>query len=160
MSRLGITGHQILPNEARSFVVEQLRAEIDAESAPVYGVTSLADGSDQLFADLVVRANGKLVVVVPCDGYESTFSSAGLRRYRSFLRIAVEVERLPFSGPTEEAFFAAGRRVVDLSDRLLAVWDGLPARGLGGTADVVRYARAKRKATRVIWPTGVVRRAG
>jgi hypothetical protein len=33
-----------------------------------------------------------------------------------------------------------GKVVVDRAEVLIAVWDGLPARGLGGTADVVAYA--------------------
>ena len=31
-------------------------------------------------------------------------------------------------------------RVVELSDIVLAVWNGKPAKGKGGTADVVAYA--------------------
>jgi hypothetical protein len=31
------------------------------------------------------------------------------------------------------------------SDLLVAVWDGLPARGLGGTADVVQVALAEQR---------------
>jgi len=36
-------------------------------------------------------------------------------------------------------------RVVDLADLLIAVWDGKPARGPGGTADVVAYAASAGK---------------
>jgi hypothetical protein len=38
---------------------------------------------------------------------------------------------------------APSRFVVDEADRLIAVWDGEPARAFGGTADVVAYAREK-----------------
>jgi hypothetical protein len=51
----------------------------------------------------------------------------------------------------------AGEKVVDLSDTLLAVWDGLPAKGYGGTADVVTYARATAVPFSVIWPDGARR---
>jgi hypothetical protein len=37
----------------------------------------------------------------------------------------------------------AGRVVVDRSSVLVAAWDGQPSRGLGGTADVVAYARER-----------------
>jgi len=43
-------------------------------------------------------------------------------------------------GDDEEAFLAAGKRVVDLSDIVIAVRDGEPAKGKGGTADSVAYA--------------------
>ena len=52
---------------------------------------------------------------------------------------------------------AAGRLLVERSDRLIAVWDGLPARGPGGTADVVAYARALSRPVTVLWPQGAHR---
>ena len=42
---------------------------------------------------------------------------------------------------------------------LVAVWDGQPARGLGGTADVVAYARQRGVPMEVIWPQGATRDA-
>ena len=51
----------------------------------------------------------------------------------------------------------AGKVVVDRSSVLLAVWDGQPSRGLGGTADVVAYARQRGVPVTVIWPEGASR---
>ena len=59
--------------------------------------------------------------------------------------------------PSEAAFLAAGRLVVERSDVLAAVWDGKPARGSGGTADVVDYAKELRREVVVIWPEGLER---
>ena len=42
----------------------------------------------------------------------------------------------------EDAYLAAGHAVVDDADVVLALWDGRPARGRGGTAEVVEYARS------------------
>jgi len=42
-------------------------------------------------------------------------------------------------------------------DELLAVWDGKPARGYGGTADVVAYAERNGVPVRVLWPEGATR---
>jgi hypothetical protein len=47
--------------------------------------------------------------------------------------------------------------VVEASELLVAVWDGEPARGLGGTADVVAYAREGAIPVEVIWPEGATR---
>jgi hypothetical protein len=47
--------------------------------------------------------------------------------------------------------------MVDHADELYAVWDGQPARGYGGTADVVAYARQRSIPVRVIWPDGAER---
>jgi hypothetical protein len=41
----------------------------------------------------------------------------------------------------QQAYWRAGREVVDRSDVLIALWDGQPAHGTGGTGEVVAYAR-------------------
>lgn len=64
---------------------------------------------------------------------------------------------MPFDEPSEKAYWSAGQEIVNQADRLLAVWDGQPAAGLGGTADVVRYARAQGKLVTIIWPEGARR---
>jgi hypothetical protein len=40
---------------------------------------------------------------------------------------------------------------------LVAIWDGKPARGLGGTGDVVRYAQEKGTAVSIVWPDDIGR---
>jgi hypothetical protein len=77
--------------------------------------------------------------------------------YARLLGKADDVVRLDYPGPSEEAFFAAGKQVVDMADELIAIWDGRPARGHGGTADVVEYATGHKKKLVVIWPEGVAR---
>jgi hypothetical protein len=37
---------------------------------------------------------------------------------------------------------------------LLAVWDGTPSQGVGGTADVVAFAGERGVPTAVVWPPG------
>jgi hypothetical protein len=142
--RTGITGHQELGDDsAVSWVRETLRRLVRTESVTV-GLSSLAEGADQLFAQLVLAAGLPLVAVIPCSGYEATFGSVAARE--TFLRLrAAAAERvlLDHPAPTEEAFWAAGREIVERCELLLAVWDGAAARGLGGTADVVRYARER-----------------
>jgi hypothetical protein len=43
------------------------------------------------------------------------------------------------------------------ANRLFAVWDGQPARGYGGTADVVAEACRRGVPVTVIWPEGASR---
>ena len=58
-----------------------------------------------------------------------------------------------------KGYIAWGHTGVDRSSVLVAVWDGQPARGLGGTADVVAYARQRGVPMEVIWPQGATRDA-
>ena len=47
--------------------------------------------------------------------------------------------------------------MVEVSDLVLAVWDGMPAKGTGGTADIVAFADAHGKEVVQIWPHGMQR---
>ena len=49
----------------------------------------------------------------------------------------------------EAAYAAAGLAVLDRCDLLIALWDGMPARGPGGTGDQVAEARAR--ALPLVW---------
>ena len=89
---------------------------------------------------------------MPSDHYESTLSGSSLQLYHRLLAEAKDVRRLAYARPSEEAFLAAGKVVVERCDLILAIWDGQPAAGLGGTADIVRYARQRGVPVQVIWP--------
>jgi hypothetical protein len=158
--RLGITGHQAIPADGLRHVRDGVAAAVAAAQPPLVGVTSLAAGADQLFAGLVLDHGGQLHVIVPCRHYEQAFdTSDDAARFAALLRRAQTVEHLPYPEPSEDAFYAAGRRMVDLSDAVIAVWDGEPARGAGGTADIVRYAHERGIDVQVIWPAGLTRAA-
>jgi hypothetical protein len=86
------------------------------------------------------------VAVIACAQIESTFSSDDDRTlFRWLLADASEAIRLPFDAPSEAAYYEAGKVAVDESDVVIAVWDGKPAKGLGGTGDIVQYARVRGK---------------
>ena len=156
--KIGVSGHQNIPHDAASFVEEGVAEVLNHAPDPVTGVSSLAAGADQLFAQTVLHRGGQLHVVLPCARYEDTFANAeDLETFRALLRRADTVEELPERKPSEEAFLKAGLRVVDLSDLLIAVWDGMPARGKGGTADIVAYAKRRHVPIEIVWPAGVLR---
>ncbi|MFB9362794.1 hypothetical protein [Actinoplanes nipponensis] len=125
---------------------------------PPHGVSNLADGADQLFAAQVLAAGGTLEVVLPCRGYaRSLLADDSRARFEELRRAATTVTTMPYPEPSERAFLAAGQALVDRCDHLFAVWDGRPARGVGGTADVVAYARAHGCPVTVLWVDGVFR---
>jgi hypothetical protein len=122
------------------------------------GVSNLADGADQLFAAHVLAAGGSFEAILPCADYGGSLSSGdGRARFDGLVRAAASVVTMPFAEPCEEGFLAAGQALVDRCDHLFAVWDGLPARGMGGTADVVAYARGRGRPVTVLWIDGVRR---
>jgi hypothetical protein len=145
--KIGITGHQRLPQLSDwDWVNIEMHRVLEALDPPLIGISSLAAGADQLFAEVVLERGGRLEVVIPFEGYENTFTQPEDREtYLSLLASASDVEVLDKFGSEEEAYLTAGERLVDGSDSLLAVWNGQPAAGLGGTADVVQYARDNQK---------------
>ena len=152
---LGITGHQELEHTASWLWVEQiLRRRLESLSQTIVGVSALAIGADQLFARIVLEANGQLWAIIPFAEYEETFDSESARSaYYGLVKRASRTEVLERLQSLEETFLAAGRRVVDRSDVLWAVWDGQAAGGIGGTADVVAYALQVQKPVLHINPT-------
>jgi hypothetical protein len=157
MTRVGVTGHRELPYRTHRLVSAAIAAELRRFRA-LHGISCLAEGADQIFAEEVLRAGGALTVVIPSADYGRGFAtSAGKATYRELRAQAEEVIELPFSSPSEEAYWAAGRRVVGLADVLLAVWDGSPSKGVGGTADVVAFADERGVPTTVMWPAGARR---
>jgi hypothetical protein len=140
---IGVTGHRQLEDAAAWLWVEEaLRTALAEAPRPLIGISSLATGADQLFATLLLEQGGELRVLVPFPTYEETFAPGSDReRYRELLARAASVETLPARDTAEESYLAAGQRIADLSDRMIAVWDGKKAAGLGGTGDIVQYAR-------------------
>lgn len=139
MTHVGITGHQRLNDpEVWSWVARRMRRELAKFRPPLLGVTSLAIGADQLLARLVLEQGGTIHAVLPFADIERSFSPGDIQGYRELVKRAT-VEVLDTPGTDEDAYLAAGLRVVDLSDIMLAVWDGKPAKGKGGTADIVAY---------------------
>jgi len=81
-------------------------------------------------------------LVLPCSQYAEIFSTTEARdEYHHLLSRCQDVHRLPFDGCSEDAFLAAGHWIVDHSDLVMLVWNGYPAAGRGGTADIASYAR-------------------
>ena len=156
---IGITGHQNIP-EAVAGQIREAMVRTCAPFAPDFvGMSCLAAGVDQMFASVVIELGGLLHAVVPSGDYESSFNDpAALARYRQQLERASQTTTLrQFPAPSEDAYLAAGRTIVERADLIVAVWDGLPARGTGGTADIVEYAIAQGKPVTNLWPEGVSR---
>jgi len=145
--RIGITGHQRLRDPAAWRWVEmEINQFLGAAPRPLVGISSLAAGADQLFAKVVLQHGGALEVVIPFAAYETTFVADREREeFKRLLRRCTRSETLEERGTNEQAYFVAGKRVIDRSDLVVAVWDGGPAGGLGGTADAVKYGLQQRK---------------
>ncbi|MFJ3983991.1 hypothetical protein [Streptomyces fungicidicus] len=156
--RVGITGHRGLGADVEGRVRSMLDEAVSAcDAAELVGVSCIADGPDVWFAEAVVRHGGRLEVVIPAAGYRAALPEWHRATYDALLGQASEVHETGMDESTSEAHMAGSEILVGLSDTLLAVWDGKPARGFGGTADVVAYAERNGTPVQVLWPEGASR---
>ncbi|MEV0734852.1 hypothetical protein AB0I51_02575 [Streptomyces sp. NPDC050549] len=155
---IGITGHRVIPPAALPLVHSALRHKLSGAEGELAAISSLAAGADQMFADIALAHGVSVTAVIPGMDYEAHLGGAEVRSaYRRILRSCAARVYLPAEPTHEEAYFAAGRWIVDHCDLLIAVWDGRPARGLGGTGDVVEYAERTGVPFTVVWPSGMRR---
>jgi hypothetical protein len=149
--RIGVTGHRELADPARLVPLvraglARLSATTGLRSTEVMLVVAspLAEGADRLVARQVLAAGGRLEVGLPLPAaeYERDFASEASRAdFRDLLGRASSVWCAPAASSREEAYELAGRFGWTTLDAMIALWDGEPARGRGGTADVVARFR-------------------
>src|SRR5580765_1368278 len=145
---VGFTGHRTLTDPATAATrVGAVLDSLAASQGALVAISSLAKGADAIFAAEVIRRHIPLLVVLPFPvaRFEEDFEPHEWEAVAPLLKQAAHVETLPEAETAEEAYMETGVRIVDEADVVLAVWDGQPTAGLGGTGDVVAYARAMAK---------------
>lgn len=156
--RIAVTGHRDLDDATAAMVDAAIRRLLRAHGArDVVGVSCLAAGADQIFARAVLELGGRLEVVVPAAGYAAALGALAREAFEELTARATRVLALPHRSPGPGPYRDAGLRMLDRADRLVAVWDGKPARGRGGTAEIVAHARERGIAVHVVWPPGARR---
>lgn len=158
MTRLAVTGHQALPLATRLLVDAAVRTEIDRHHADdLIGLSCLAEGAEELFAQAILDTGGRLIAIVPARRYRDGLSARYRPTYDALLDQACAVSKLDIGRPCPEAFMAAGARMVNEADILLAVFDGSPPCDTASAADVVAYANERGVQVVRIWPPGATR---
>jgi len=150
---IGVTGARTLTNASLvgsriESVLAKICDELQRRSvAPLrYVILSpLAEGADRLVAwKGFEMLDADLEVVLPLDesdyidDFETPESKAEFKKLRARAQRLTQVDP---AANRAEAYEMAGRYVVDHCDVLIALWDGEPASGRGGTAEIVSYAR-------------------
>lgn len=165
--RVGVTGHRSLDDAALlrktvdNILTEKWIEAFDEDSQKLLRsspiaftvVSPLAEGADRLVAEAVMNLpNSRLEVPLPLryDDYIKDFVSPESRHHfeELFLRAVVVSEpSLPNESilSRNDEYRQSGERVVEQSDFLIAIWNGQPSQGIGGTAEIVEYAQSKGK---------------
>ncbi len=142
-------------------------------TAPAFTlISSLAEGADRIAARAALAAGFALDVVLPCPSsiYVGTFADDASRgEFEALMASARARLVLPLTGKPEKAiadrlprsYESAGLTMLAQTDILVAVWDGKPADGRGGTGEIVEEAARRgvpivvvdpsNGATRMLW---------
>ena len=129
-------------------------------------VSPIADGADQIAAEVALDLGWDLQAILPFErsAYRASLANEGAReRFDHLMERADCLLELP-GDPDQslDAYVMTGRATVAHCDVLIAIWDGLPPRGRGGTGEVVQVALTRGTAivhvplspggdTRVLW---------
>jgi hypothetical protein len=169
---VGVTGHRTFDDAAT------VRAQLDAvfsaigaalatlrsatpSAAPVTLriISPLAEGADRLAAEAGLATGASLHCPLPFERAEYAKDFAEPASKDAFDQLLSKAERvLELDGAPERrdlAYLAAGQVVVGYSDVLVAVWDGEPSRGRGGTAEIIAEALKESLIVIAVDPAGV-----
>jgi hypothetical protein len=153
---VGVTGHRDIAMDderLQTTVVRELeRLQRAAPGRRAVVLWCLAEGADRLVARLAIdHLAAELVAILPMPprDYRRDFHGAASRREFDALlsaasrRVTVDDRDGQVGGSQEErrarSYALAGAWLVERSNVLLAIWDGKRERGIGGTAQIVRW---------------------
>jgi class 3 adenylate cyclase len=177
-SVIAFAGHMIdapgrkqrrFPATAVSLVAGALSRELD-QLRPAAGVTSLASGSDILFAEEIVRRETELHVLLPVsipEFIQESVEPAGKSWVRRFHSLIKRTRTLEIYGDSyfkgSGSPFQLGALLIDGTAQLLAsernfpavslgIWDGRPGDGMGGAASFMGHSVQRGRRIRAIHP--------
>jgi hypothetical protein len=160
---VGVTGHR--PNRMSEQQWDRVKSDLAKVMQKIevtYPVrrfvllSGLAEGADRLAAFVAIGRGWRLRAILAFHRarFQEDFPGPfAVGEFRALLKASDKVEE-PKKGahlrePPEARYHAVGQRLLELSDVLIAIWDGKGSRGRGGTVEVLQEAR--RRGIPVIW---------
>ena len=145
---IAVTGHRDIKQtkflqSAVNSVVEKIQLLFPTYEFTVY--SCLAEGADQLLGRcLQERLPADLYVVLPLPELEylKDFRTVESIKEYSFLKsLAKNIVTLPLIYARPLAYRMANQFMLERSDIIVTIWDGKPAKGGGGTGEMISMAR-------------------
>jgi hypothetical protein len=167
---IGVTGHRALSLQQLTALGSVIKRAIEniihyhqniyGDTPPLTFISPIAVGADTLFAQIALTYfEGDLKIYLPFEQEEYLKDFTGPADKKEFLRLIKEPavkEVLCLNTLTatnrDELYLQGGKKTVDDSDYLIAIWNEQKAKGVGGTGDIAHYAVAKGKNVLVINP--------
>ena len=123
-------------------------------------LSPLADGADRLMVDAAVELGLRYEVLLPMVStlYQKDFSETSLEEYRALIMNARDIPSVvdlcdncteenivEYGAYRDRQYLKVGQDIVERSDMMVFLWDKKHSFGVGGTADIVSYAKLKDK---------------
>ena len=157
---IGVTGHRNIASDdpqLSALVADEVASlRIDHPKRDFIALSALAEGADRLVAKVLLEeVETRLIVPLPLpvddgDGYKKDFPDT-VDEFDGLLARADGVVTPPllsddrawadYGEPRNDQYAWLGGYLTEHAHVLIALWDGAPARGTGGTAYVVDWFR-------------------
>ena len=163
MMKIGVTGHINLKKSCIQYYKNQLFKKLKylkKKNTDIVVYSALANGSDRLVVEIAKQLSISYIAVLPMEKeiYKSDFDEVSTIEFENLLQLSVDVIVMPeYSNylkllkPTNEQkelqYEAAGRYISDISDTVIALWDGKYNNFKGGTSETVKYYISKKNYT-------------
>ena len=152
---VGFAGHRAVDDAARAKAT--IRRELDDMASmlngELVGVCSAAAGADLLFLEACAEAGYKTIVLLsfPRERFAKDFEDAAeWQRACELMDAAHWCEVSPGNEEAPAAYHVVSREMLEIADRMIFLWDGLPPSGLGGTGETVIETKERGIPSRII----------
>jgi hypothetical protein len=149
MLTVGVTGHRYVTEN------EKIEKGVDTALLHILEVytpekisihTSLAEGADRLVLQRTLQLfeNPHIIVPLPFpkDQYLKDFPGAKSKEeFNELINRADKVITFPPAKTKNKSYQIVGEYILDHSDIMVAIWDGKPPQGQGGTGDIINAVR-------------------
>lgn len=150
--KIAVTGHRQLTNlpSLENSIFAAVDQISEAFPGQIYHIwTCLAEGADRILSRILVKSlEAKLTVVLPLPEQEYIKDFETIESIKEFEHLKYGAEQV--ISPDQvldrpKAYQDANHTLLQGCDLLVAIWDGIPARGPGGTSEVVESIRQAEK---------------
>lgn len=158
-----IVGHRDIAIEEHAQVrksIDAILKEFKAAEHSIRALSLVASGADTIFYDAATALGITVEVLLPfeIEKYRDDFATeVDLKKFEAIAIAQKLEEKKPLAFLTtdskperDEVYLKAGKHLIDLSDCVVAVWDGKTAHGIAGTAKLVAYAQETNKELRIV----------
>ena len=160
---IGFAGHRNVPDrgELSRVIRNELKKFRELYGVRVTAISSVAAGADLVFLKTCTELRIPAIMILPFGKmrFAEDFENAEewkLAESLMSISLATYVIRGKFEAP--EAYQVVSRQLLEWADAFLFVWNGDPARGLGGTGETVDEARDLGIPARIIDANSLVTR--